>query len=730
MKATRRNFLIGAGVVGGGLVVGFSMRGGPGAPPLKAVEGAYAPNAFLQIGPDNVMRFYCPRDEMGQGITTGLATLIGEELDVDPAKLVIEFAGVHPDYANPAMGMQATGGSTSIMGHFLPLRQVGADTRRAIVLAAAEQLGIPVEEIATHDGHVVARGERHPYGAFVAAAAQRALPENTPLKPDAEFRYIGQELPRIDSVGKATGTTIFGIDVDIPDMHHAVVQRSPVAGGSVASFDGSKALAMPGVIGVVEVDTGVAVVAQQHWQAQQAASEVRIEWNLPALAGVNTAQVQADYRAALANEEGASAELEGDPETALAASLTVAADYWAPYLAHAPMEPMNAVVRIENGEADVWSGTQAIGAAQGLVARVAGLDKDRVRAHSTYLGGAFGRRMTLTHVVEATQAALATGKPVQVLWSREDDIRSGVFRPASLMGIEAGIAADGRIAAWRAKRVGGNLLPQTLRSVLPGMLPTAVPDGAIGWAADRADGVFGGWLVEPMSVEGLAGDYDFPNREVVHITKDHGLPLTFWRSVGHSFTAFAKESMVDELADAAGMDAADVRLKNTANNPRMHKVIEVAVARMREMRVPDGRALGLAAHGSFGSFVAEVAEVSVTGNAIRVHNVLCVVDCGQTVNPDVVRAQMEGAVMYGLTAALYGNLELENGAVRESNFHDYPILRMNEAPAVEVVIVPSAEHPSGVGEPGLPPIAPAVANAVYAATGQRLRSLPLRLATA
>lgn len=730
MKATRRNFLIGAGVVGGGLVVGFSMRGGPGAPPLKAVEGAYAPNAFLQIGPDNVMRFYCPRDEMGQGITTGLATLIGEELDVDPAKLVIEFAGVHPDYSNPAMGMQATGGSTSIMAHFLPLRQVGADTRRAIVLAAAEQLGIPVEEIATHDGHVVARGERHPYGAFVAAAAQRALPENTPLKPDAEFRYIGKELPRIDSVGKATGTTIFGIDVDIPDMHHAVVQRSPVAGGSVASFDGSKALAMPGVIGVVEVDTGVAVVAQQHWQAQQAASEVRIEWNLPALAGVNTAQVQADYRAALANEEGESAELEGDPETALAASLTVAADYWAPYLAHAPMEPMNAVVRIENGEADVWSGTQAIGAAQGLVARVAGLDKDRVRAHSTYLGGAFGRRMTLTHVVEATQAALATGKPVQVLWSREDDIRSGVFRPASLMGIEAGIAPDGRIAAWRAKRVGGNILPQTLRSVLPGMLPTAVPDGAIGWAADRADGVFGGWLVEPMSVEGLAGDYDFPNREVVHITKDHGLPLTFWRSVGHSFTAFAKESMVDELADAAGMDAADVRLKNTANNPRMHKVIEVAAARMREMRVPDGRALGLAAHGSFGSFVAEVAEVSVTGNAIRVHNVLCVVDCGQTVNPDVVRAQMEGAVMYGLTAALYGNLELENGAVRESNFHDYPILRMNEAPAVEVVIVPSAEHPSGVGEPGLPPIAPAVANAVYAATGQRLRSLPLRLATA
>lgn len=726
MKATRRNFLIGAGVVGGGLVVGFSMRGGPGAPRLQPVEGAYAPNAFLQIGPDNVMRFYCPRDEMGQGVTTGLATLVGEELDVDPAKLLVEFAGVHEDYGNPAMGgVQATGASNATSGHFLPLRQVGADTRRAIVLAAAQQLGVPAHEIATEDGHVLVRGERHPYGAFVETAQALPLPESTPLKSESQFRYIGKELPRIDSLEKATGTAVFGIDVDIPDMHHAVVKRSPVIGGTVASFDARLARGMPGVVGVVEVASGVAIVATQYWQARKAAEAVRVEWDLPPLAAVSSRQIEADYRHALA-EEGESAESEGDVAAALAASRTVEAEYWAPYLAHAPMEPMNAVVRIGDGEAEVWTGTQALGIARGLVARVTGFDPERVTAHNTYLGGAFGRRATMTHVVEAAQAAQATGKPVQVLWSREDDIRSGVYRPASLMRIEAGMGADGGIAAWRAKRVGGNIVPDILRQMLPGLLP-GMSDGVIDWAGNRVDGLFGGWLVEPTAVEGLAGDYDLPNREVAHVTKDHGLPLTFWRSVGHSFTAFAKESMIDELAAAGGIDPVDVRLRNTTKNPRMREVVRIAGERMRQMPVPPGHALGFAAHGSFGSFVAEVAEVSVEGGGIRVHNVLCVVDCGRVINPDVVRAQMEGSVMYGLTAALHGNLEVENGAIRESNFHDYPILRMNEAPAVEVVMVGSTEHPSGVGEPGVPPIAPAVANAVYAATGQRLRSLPLRL---
>lgn len=727
MKASRRNFLIGAGVVGGGLVVGFSMRSGPGAPPLKAMDGAYAPNAFLQIGPDNVMRFYCPRDEMGQGVTTGLATLIGEELDVDPARFAIELAGVHPDYANPGMGVQATGGSNSIRGHYSVLRQVGADTRRAIVLAAATQLDVDAGKIETDDGHVLVRGERHPYGAFVETARTLPIPENTPLKPASEFRYIGKEMPRIDSAGKAAGTAVFGIDVDVADMHHAVVVRSPVAGGAVASFEAARAQGMPGVVGVVPVATGVAVVATKYWQAKKAAEAVEVEWDLPPLAKVSSGQIEADYRDGLA-EEGESAESEGDVDAAFAGTRMVEADYWAPYLAHAPMEPMNAVVRVGDGEAEVWTGTQALGLAQGLVARVTGLETEQVTAHNTYLGGGFGRRATMHHVVEAAEAALATGRPVQVLWSREDDIRSGVFRPASLMRIEAGIDADGIVAAWRAKRVGANIVPYALRGLLPGLFP-GLPDGVIDWAADSAGGLFANWLVEGPSVEGLAGDYDLPNREVRHVTRDHGLPTTVWRSVGHSFTAFAKESMIDELAAATDDDPVELRLRNTANNSRLHNVIRIAGERMGQWRLPPGHALGIAAHGSFESFVAEVAEVSVSDGAIRVHNVLCVVDCGVAVNPDVVRAQMEGSVMYGLTAALHGNLELANGAIRESNFHDYPILRMNEAPAVEVVIVASEEHPSGVGEPGVPPIAPAVANAVYAATGQRLRSLPLRLRT-
>lgn len=725
MKASRRNFLIGTGVVGGGLVVAFAMRPGPGAPRMVAVADAHAPNAFLQLGPDNTVRFYCPRDEMGQGVTTGLATLIGEELDFNPANFVIEMGAPHPDYTNPLFGLQATGGSTSMAAHFMQLRQVGADTRRLILDAAAVDLGVPAADLTTDDGYVVAGNKRHPYGKFVATASVLPVPEATPLKSPADFDYIGKEMPRIDSLDKATGVTEFGLDVELPDMHYAVVRHAPVAGGSVKSFDASRALAMPGVVEVAIVATGIGVVAEKYWQAKKAEAVLEVEWDLPDLRDVDTERLRADYLAAL-DEEGESAEEEGDLALGFQDALSVSADYWAPYLAHAPMEPMNAVVRIENGTADVWSGTQGIGIAQGIVARVADLDKENVRAHNTYLGGGFGRRATLTHVVEATELAMATGKPIKVLWSREDDIRAGVFRPASMMRINAAIAEDGTISAWRAKRSGGNIIPETLRNAMPGALPTAIPDGFINWAADVAEDVFGGWMVDGSSVEGLAGDYDFPNREVLHVTRDHGLPLTFWRSVGHSYTAFAKESMVDELAAAQGLDPIEVRLKNTETNPRLNNVIRIAAEKMRAMRPGEGRALGFAAHSSFNSAVAEVAEVSVVDGQVKVHSVLCVIDCGLAVNPDVVRAQMEGGVMYGLTAALHGQLDLDAGSVTQSNFHDYPILRMDEAPSVDVVIVPNDGAPTGVGEPAVPPVAAAVANAVFNLTGERLRELPLK----
>jgi isoquinoline 1-oxidoreductase/isoquinoline 1-oxidoreductase beta subunit len=388
------------------------------------------------------------------------------------------------------------------------------------------------------------------------------------------------------------------------------------------------------------------------------------------------------------------------------------------------MEPMSAVVHVRENDAEVWAGTQGPGAAGGLVARHAGLDPAQVTVHQTYLGGAFGRRGTLTHVVEATQISKATGTPVKLLWTREDDLRGGLYRPASLMRIRAGLDKSGQISAWDAQRAGANITPETLRNSLPALLP-GMPEGIVDWVVGVADKAHRGWIVDHSSIEGLYEDYSLPNFAVRHATKEHGIPVTFWRSVGHSYTAFAKEVTMDALAEAAGADPVAFRLAHLKDNPRMARVVERAGEAMKSWPLKPGRSLGFAAHASFFTPVAQVAEVSVENGAIRVHRVFCAVDCGLAINPDIIRAQMEGAVMYGLTAALHGKLELENGAVKQSNFHDYPILRIDEAPAVEVVILDSQAAPTGVGEPGLPPIAPAVANAVYRATGKRLTELPL-----
>jgi isoquinoline 1-oxidoreductase/isoquinoline 1-oxidoreductase beta subunit len=728
VNLSRRTFLRSSGIVGGGLVVGFTLPGcsTPNLP-IDALPDGFVPNAFLQITPDNVTRFYCPRDEMGQGITTGLATIIGEELDADPVHFEVEFGGVHPDYANPGMGVQGTGGSTSIAAHYMPLRQVGANTRALLLEAAALDLGVAASSLSTDDGHVVAGGKRHPYGKFVATAAALTAPDEAPLKAQSDFRYIGKEFPRIDGIAKSTGTAQFGIDVDIPGMHHAVVKRSPVAGAKLKSVDTSQARQMPGVTDVFEISTGVAVVAEKYWQAKTAAEALSPEWEEVPLTKVDTQTVRRDYETAMQGDEGIVSTDEGDLDAALAAAAKVVErEYWTPYLAHAPLEPMNAVIRIEDGKAEFWSGTQSLEAAQGLVARVSGLEPENITAHNTYLGGAFGRRMTLTHIVEVTEIAMAAEKPIHLLWSREDDLKHGVYRPASLMKIKAGVDDDGQLTTWDAKRVGGNVAPDVLHAMLPGIMP-GLGDGPIDWMVGLAKGAMEGWVTDPTSIEGLFEDYDADNLKVTHTTVNHGVPLTFWRSVGHSYTAFAKESMIDEVAIEADIDPVTFRLQNTKNKPRLHNVIKIAAEHMDKMQPAPGRHLGFAAHHSFATDVAEIAEVSVEHGRIRVHKVTCVVDCGTAVNPDVVRAQMEGGIMFGLTAALHGNLELEQGAIKESNFHDYPILRMNEAPAVEVIIVDSGTAPTGVGEPGLPPIAPAVANAVFRASGQRLRSLPLTL---
>jgi len=728
MNLSRRHFLRGTAVAGGGLVVGFSLSGCSSAVlPVDNIPGGFTANAFLQITPDNSVRFYCPRDEMGQGVTTGLGTLIAEELDVDPYALDIVFAGVHSDYANPDMMVQGTGGSNSMKAHYLQLRQAAANTRSVLVQAAAQDLGVAAQDITTHEGHILANGERYPYGRFVATAAAVATPEAAPLKAATEFKYIGKTMPRLDAIAKSTGTAEFGIDIDIPGMVHAVVVRSPVAGAKLLDVDKSAAEQMPGVHKVVEISSGLAVVADKYWQAKTAAAKLEPTWEDVPLAKVNSATVRADYDEAFAMGEGVVEAEQGDLTAGFEqAEQIVDSEYWAPYLAHAPLEPMNAVLKLDNGEADLWSGTQGPVGAQGLIERVTGIPAEKIRVHSTYLGGGFGRRGTLTHIVEIAEIAQAVDKPVHLLWSREDDMRHSAYRPASLMRIKAGVNADGQITAWDAQRAGGNITPTTLRNMVPALLPN-MPAGMASWLADMTDSLFSSWMVDHSSIEGLYEDYDFPNRAVTHYTVDHEFPLTFWRSVGHSYTAFATESMLDELAEKAGKDPVEFRLQNTANNPRLHNVIKVAGEAMRNMQPAPGRHLGFAAHNSFATDVAEIAEVSVENGVIEVHKVTCVVDCGIAVTPDVVRAQMESSVMFGLTAALHGKIRLEGGAVKESNFHDYPILRMNEAPEVEVIIVDSGTAPTGIGEPGLPPLAPAVANAVYRATGQRLRSLPLQL---
>ena len=730
VNLSRRNFLRTAALAGGGLVVGFSMTGCTRAPlPIVPDADGFIPNAFLQITADGVVRFYCPRDEMGQGVTTGLTTLVAEELDIDPARIDVVFAGVHSDYNNPEMHVQITGGSTSIKAHYLPLRQVGADTRALFVAAAALDLGVPMTQITTDDGHIVVAGKRHPYGKFIATAAGLKAPKSAPLKDSRDFRYIGKAGTRLDALAKATGTAQFGIDVDIPGMHHAVVRRSPVAGAKLKSVETSVARLMPGVTDVVEISSGVAIVAAKYWQAKQAADTLEPVWDDVPLARIDSATVRRDYSRAMSSEDGSDGVAgpgRGNLDQGFtAANAVLEAEYWTPYLAHAPLEPMNAVLRIENGEADLWTGTQSASAAQGLVARASGVAPEMIRVHNTYLGGAFGRRATLTHISEVTEIAVAAKKPIHLLWSREDDIRNGIYRPASLMRIKAGV--EGRkVTTWDAKRVGGNITPDTLQNALPALFPS-IGDRTLGWAVGMADKAMRDWTVDSASIEGLFEDYDFEHLAVTHTTVDHGVPLTFWRSVGHSYTAFATESMMDEVAVAAEVDPVVLRLANTRNNPRLNNVIKVAGELMAKMNPPPRHHLGFAAHHSFATDVAEIAEVSVDGGRIRVHKVTCVVDCGIAVNPDIVRAQMEGGVMFGLTAALHGNLQLKDGAIVESNFNDYPILRMNEAPAVDVVIVDSGTDPTGVGEPGLPPIAPAVANAVFRATGQRLRSLPLTL---
>lgn len=731
LNSSRRSFLKLAGITGGGLVLGVSLNGCSASPsPLPyGTKDAWQPHAFLQIAPNGEVKFFLPQAEMGQGITHGLVTLVAEELNMQPATIIVKVAGVHKDYNVPEAGMQITGGSASIRTRYQGVREAAAMARTLLLAAASQQWGVESDQLSLVDGEIRDNNRVASIGDFVATAMSLPEPENVSLKPANEFRWIGKNSgPRVDAIAKVTGTAEFGIDVEIPNLKRAALKRCPVIGGTVKSFNPASAKSVEGVHQVIEIYNGVAVLADHYWQAKKALEVVEVEWEFPeTLTAHSTETIEKAMEDALA-QEGENSFTQGDVALGLSqAESTLKARYKAPFLAHATMEPMNCVVHLQGDRAEVWAPTQAPGLAQQIASERSGIDRDNIQVHTTFLGGGFGRRAFHDFVAEATAIAKVTGVPVQLVWSREDDMQNDYFRPAAMAEFEAGLDDQGKLVSWSAKRTGPNIMPYMIDEALGMLLPEAVPQGIVEWMSKRGYGVFDGWQIDPASVEGLHEDYTIANKSVDHVTVDPGLRCGYWRSVGHSFSGFFVESFMDELAVKTGQDPLAFRLNHMDDNPRLKNVLKLAAERAGWGQAKAGRFLGMAAVKSFESFVAEVAEISVENGKLIVHKVTCAVDCGRVVNPDIVRTQMESGINYGLTAALYGDITIKDGAVQQSNFHDYQVLRMSESPEIDVILVDSEEPPTGVGEPGLPPIAPAVANAVYAATGQRLRSLPLKL---
>jgi len=715
MTLSRRDLLRSSAASAAGLLVAFHVpeivRGIPMAaaagPPAAALP---SPNAFLRIGADDSITVLLSHSEMGQGIWTGLAMLIAEELECDWAKVRCEHAPAAPAYAHTSFGMQMTGGSTTTWSEFDRYRTVGAMARDMLVRAAAARWKVPPERCRAAAGVVSHGKDQLPYGKLAQAAMALAPPKTVALKDPKDWKLIGTPVRRLDTPEKITGKATFGIDVQFPGLRTAVVARPPAFGSKLVKFDPADALKVPGVEKVVPTATGVAVVAKHFWAAKLGRDALRVEWAAPADGGVDTVKQIAAFRAT-AQKPGAIAIDRGKVDAALAGAKTqLVAEYDVPYLAHASMEPLNCTVKIDGDRCEIWTGTQFQTGDQRAAAAVLGTTPDKVTIHTTFLGGGFGRRANpaADFVSEAVQIAKAAGVPVKTVWTREDDTRGGYYRPAYVHRIRAGLDANGRPVAWDHVVVGQSIIAGT---PFEGFM---VKNG-----------------VDASSVEGLAESPYLGGAGALRVSLHSprtAIPVLWWRSVGNTHTAFAIECMIDEAAHAAGQDPLAYRLALLKDQPRHAAALALAAEKAKwSSPPPAGRARGLAVHASFGSIVAQVAEISVEQGQIRVHAVTCAIDCGTAVNPLGVVAQVQGSVVYGLTAALHGKLTFAGGAPQQSNFHDYPVLRMHEMPEVAVHIIPSKARMGGVGEPATPPIAPAVANAVFALTKHRLRSLPLRL---
>ena len=709
---SRRAFLAHSAIAGGGLVIGLHLPGAVRrvfAQPAAPAAPAIVPNAFIRIAPDDTVTILLKHSEMGQGVSTSMPMVIAEELECDWRHVRSEHAPADLAYAHTVFHVQMTGGSTSTWESFDQLRAAGAAAREMLITAAAARWGVPAGECRAENGFVIHGQRRARFGELAAEAAKLPVPAAPKLKDPKDWKILGRPAHRLDSPEKITGRAEFGMDVRRPGMLTALVARSPFFGGKVRSFGAGKAKAVPGVVDVIQIPSGVAVLGESFWAARLGRNALEIDWDAGSFAGHSTAAQLDDYRK-LARTRGAVAEAKGDVEAALArAAKKLEAEYEVPYLAHAMMEPLNCTAEIRPGACEIWTGTQFQTGDQEAAAKIAGLKPEQVQVHTLFLGGGFGRRATPTSdfVSEAVHLAKASGRPVKVVWTREDDVRGGYYRPLWVSRVRAGLDAAGKPIAWAHTLVGQSILAGT---PFAGMIQNGIDE---------------------TSIEG-AGNSPYLAAIADHRVDLHSpsvpIPVLWWRSVGHSHTAFVVESFIDELAHAAGQDPVAFRRGLLPADSRLRRLLDTtAEAFGWGQPLPAGHGAGIAVHESFGSAVAQAAEVSVEDGHIRVHRVVCAVDCGLVVNPDGVEAQMQSGIVFGLSAALHGEITFRDGRVEQSNFHDYPILRLLEMPRVEVHIAKSNEKMGGVGEPGTPPIAPAVANAVFAATGKRLRRLPLRL---
>jgi isoquinoline 1-oxidoreductase beta subunit len=689
----------------GALVLGFDVPGSTGSRIASASPERLA--GWVRIDRDETITIVAPQSEMGQGVATSIPMLVAEELDADWAHVRHEtFPEVAKLYNNPAFGMMGTGGSSSIKGFYLPARKVGAQARAVLIAAAAQRLGVPASELRTQTGSVYHDASKRSvtYGKLVELAATLPVPADVTLKSPAQFTTIGKPVKRLDIRDKVTGRAGFGIDIKVPGMRYAAIRHSPVFGGSVGHFDANSISHLPGVIKVVNLKTAVGVVADRYWHAKKAVDALQITWNDGAGAALDDAAISRALTAGFDEPADVAKQL-GDADKALAgAAKTITAEYNVPYLAHAPMEPLNCTAHVTETSCEIWAPTQAPTIVQLTATAVTKLPPDKVTVHQTFLGGGFGRKFATDFIVQAIALSGAAKAPVKLIWTREEDVQHDLYRPVSATRISAGIDASGNLIAWKQR-----VVSPSIRAAAPELFGPA--KGA-----------------DPQSVEGSADkSYAIPNFLVDNVTKTFTVPVWFWRSVGNSQNGFFFESMLDEVAHAAGKDPVEFRKALLDGQPRMLAVLEKAAELGSWGKpLPKGSGRGVALHKSFESIVAEVAEVSVDkDNVLRVHRVACAIDCGTVVNPNTVVAQVQSAVNYGLTAALFGEISIAKGRVAQNNFYDYRIVKLAEAPHIDVAIVPSAEAPTGVGEPGLPPLAPAVGNAIFAATGKRVRRLPL-----